>query len=320
MKTALKQSAFVFVLAAACAAAACGGGNAELSPTGPSAGGGSSTSGATIIGRVNGGSGLAQTTSTMGTSSAAGLTVTIAGTTISTQVDGAGQFTLSGVPSGPVQLEFRGPGVNATITITVSGTEQIQIAVTVSGNSARVESQHNSGANNRGEVRGRITAIDATARTLRVAGTQVTVPADATIRNGSRQLQFSDLITGDNVEVRGTIDGATLRASEIKVESESRERLTEREGKVSNLSGTCPTLMFSVGQTRVTTTGSTYFKEGKCSNVRNGTSVEVKGEAEPDGSLRAVQVELDDDDDDDDDDDRDDDDRDDDDDDEDDDD
>ena len=285
MTSGLKKLAFVCVLAAASMTAACGGG--EMSVTGPSPiGGASSSAGATISGRVNGGSGLASTTgSTVG-----GLTVTIVGTSNSAPVDATGSFTLTNVPAGTVSLEFSGPGVKAAITIVVDAQDQIQVAITINGNSAQVESQHRSGRN-RAEVEGRITAIEATARTLRVAGTLVNVPAEATIRRGSQPLQFADLVVGDAVEVRGTIEGSTFRASEIKVESENRgQQLKERRGTVSDLTGTCPSLTFMLGTLRVSTSGSTYFKNAACAAVQNGVSVEVNGRPQADGSLLAVLV------------------------------
>ena len=303
MSTGFKNLALVCVLAAATATAACGSG--EMSLTGPSSGGASSTAGATITGRVNGGSGLASTT---GSTGGGGLTVTIVGTNNTAPVDAAGSFTLTNVPEGTVRLEFKGPGVNATVTITVDAQDQIQIAITVNGNSAQVESQHRSGRN-RAEVEGRITAVDAVARTIRVSGTLVNVPATATIRRGSQALQFADLVVGDKIEAKGAVEGTTFVATEVKVENDNRgQQLKERRGVVSGLSGTCPTLAFTLGTLRVTTTGSTYFKEGACATVSNGMSVEVNGQPQADGSLVAVLVkqrdnddEEDDDDDDDDD-------------------
>jgi hypothetical protein len=303
MKTVFSRTALILVIAAAFSAAACGSGSADLSPTGPSGNGGSTTGGATITGRVNGGSGLRQTT----TSAVGNITVTVNGTTISAPVDGLGNFTLTGVPAGTIELKFSGPGVNATVTITVGAQEQIQIAVTVNGNSAQVESQHRSGSG-QVEVEGRITEVDATARTLRVAGTLVSVPTTATIRRGSQTLQFADLGVGTGVEVRGTLDGTTIRATEVKVDSPNSGHLTEREGIVSALSGTCPALTFTLGTMKVTTSGSTYFKESACANVKDGARVEVKGVMQPDGSMAAMVVKPEDDDDDDEDDDEDDDD------------
>ena len=281
MTSQLKKFVFVCVLAASCAVTACGNSGSDLSLTGPSSGG----SGATIAGRVNGGSGLASTTHSTG----GGLTVTIVGTTTTAPVDATGSFTLTNVPAGTVQLEFTGPGVRATVTITVGAQEQIQIAITVNGNSAHVESEHRSGSN-RVDIDGQITAVDPAARTLRVAGTLVNVPADAVIRRGSQAIQFADLMVGDRVEVRGTLETGAVRASEVKVKSERRGELSKSRGIVSGLTGTCPTLSFTVGTTRVATNGSTYFKERACASVLNGVSVEVEGRPQTDGSLLAVQV------------------------------
>jgi hypothetical protein len=301
MSTGFKHLALVCVFAAATATVACGSG--DMSVTGPSSGG-SSTAGAIITGRVNGGSGLASTT---GSSAGGGLTVTIAGTGNTAPVDSTGSFTLTNVPEGTVTLEFKGPGVSATITITVNAQDQIQIAVTINGNTAHVESQHRSGRN-RAEVEGRITAVDAAARTIRVAGTLISVPATATIRHGSQALQFTDLAVGNEVEVKGALEGTTFVASEVKVEADNLgQRLQERRGVVTALSGTCPTLTFTLGSLRITTTGSTYFKDGACPTVQNGMAVEVNGRPQADGSLLAMLVKQRDNDEDDDDDDEDDD-------------
>ena len=284
MSTGFKNLALVCVLAAATATVACGSG--EMSVTGPSTGGSSSTAGAVITGRVNGGSGLASTTgSTVG-----GLTVTIVGTNNTAPVDASGSFTLTNVPEGAVRLEFTGPGVSATVTITVNAEDQIQIAVTINGNTAQVESQHRSGRS-RAEIEGRITAVDAAARTIRVAGTLVNVPAAATIRRGSQPLQFTDLAVGTDVEVKGAIEGTTFVASEVKVENDNLgQQLQERRGVVSALAGTCPSLTFTMGTLHVTTNGSTYFKDGACATVQNGMAVEVNGRPQTDGSLVAMVV------------------------------
>jgi hypothetical protein len=67
----------------------------------------------------------------------AGLTVSIDGTDLAAAVDGSGHFDLSGVPAGDARLRFSGGAVNATTVVSnvVQG-EQIQIQVTVSGDTA----------------------------------------------------------------------------------------------------------------------------------------------------------------------------------------
>jgi hypothetical protein len=275
--------------------AACGESSADLSPVGPSGNTPPAASGATIVGRVNSGSGLAQTTH----GGPAGITVTVAGTSISGAVDGLGQFTLTGVPAGPIELRFTGPGVNATVTITITGQEQLQLAITINGNSASVEAQHRRDKDDRAEIKGWVTAVDPVARTLHVAGSLVNVPETATIRRGSHRLELSDLQVGDRVEVRGAMEGSSFNATEIKVEGERRDSTVELRGLVSERAGECPSLTFSVHGTSVSTTGATYFKGGLCDAVQDLVEVRVKGKRQADGSVLASQVRMEEDDDDD---------------------
>jgi hypothetical protein len=146
------------------------------------------------------------------------LTVSISGTNISTNVDGNGQFELTGVPPGDVTLKFSGAGVNASITLTgVPASAQISITVTLNGNSAKLEGR----------------------------------------------------------------------------EDEEDEDGNELEGTVSNKSGNCPSLTFTVQETTVTTDGNTKFNGGQCSQVANGTKVEVEGTHQANNSMLAKQVEID---------------------------
>jgi uncharacterized repeat protein (TIGR01451 family) len=102
--------------------AACGG-----SPAAPS-----STSGATIFGLVNG--------------ATSGLTVSIDGTSLSAAVDGSGQFTFAGVPSGDVRMRFTGGSVNAAALLSnVRPDEYIEIRVNVSSETATLVSEVRTG-------------------------------------------------------------------------------------------------------------------------------------------------------------------------------
>jgi hypothetical protein len=67
----------------------------------------------------------------------------------------------------------------------------------------------------------------------------------------------------------------------------------ELSGRVAGLSGTCPSIRFTLGGTVVTTDGETRFRKGNCRDVRNNERVEVKGRRQADGSVRATEVELD---------------------------
>ncbi len=62
---------------------------------------------------------------------------------------------------------------------------------------------------------------------------------------------------------------------------------------MSGLTGTCPSLTFTVQQTTIKTNGSTEFKDGSCASVANGKRVEVEGTRQADGTIMATEVELD---------------------------
>jgi hypothetical protein len=220
------------ILVAVCAAA-CGDSSGSLDgPSGVSRG-----NGAVITGRVSGVSLRSSTldttaSTTSSTTGATTLRVTINGTNISTMVDGAGQFTMNGVPPGAVTLTFTGEGVSASITLNnVQAGDEIRIEVRLNGTSARIESE--------------------------------------TRRRGDDDDDDDD------------------------DDDENRDEANEVTGTVSALSGTCPALTFAVG-TRVVRTGSATVFDDRCTDVRNGVRVEVKGTRMNDGTFTAARVEVDD--------------------------
>ncbi len=66
----------------------------------------------------------------------------------------------------------------------------------------------------------------------------------------------------------------------------------ELSGMVSGLSGTCPTLAFTVGGNRVNTDDDTKFNKGPCKQVTNGMNVGITGERRANGTVYATRVEL----------------------------
>jgi hypothetical protein len=97
-------------------AAACGGGQ----PSSPSPAEGSTIAGTV---RLDGGS-------------AAGMTVAVGGTNLSTVVE-SGYFKVAGVPPGTVRLQFRDSGVNAAVEVPNVGQQRfIELELQVSGASA----------------------------------------------------------------------------------------------------------------------------------------------------------------------------------------
>jgi hypothetical protein len=224
------RSTVVIVGALCIVAAAC---SSKASPTTPSHT--TLADGATIIGHVSGFSSSTNSQRHIAGSSSVGtangltftdnasttLTVTVNGTNITSNVDGNGNFQLTGVPPGEVTLTFSGAGANASITLNnVSANAQISITVTLNGNSAKLENRDDEDEND------------------------------------------------DN-------DAGEL------------------EGTISNKSGNCPALTFTVQGSTVTTDGNTKFEDQQCSQIANGTKVEVEGTRQANNSVLAKKVELD---------------------------
>jgi len=290
-------------------AAACGG-NAALSSVGPS----SASSGASITGIVRGTAVTPSPSRTLseGTfttlDSKSGVTISVVGTGISTNADNQGQFTLDNVPGGTVVLNFSAPNSNATVTLQgVGAGDRVQIAVTVNGNNAHIDSEHH----NNGEISARITSIDSGNSSFQAANLTIKTTSSTVIRHGSKTVAFSDLKTGDQVQVRGTRDGSTVTATEIKVEqggqggdnegddNDDNDHEAEVSGKVSGLlnsnSNSCPAIAFTIGTTKVTADQSTtYGKNTSCGAIKNDLKVEVTGIRQSDGSVLARRISLDD--------------------------
>jgi len=58
------------------------------------------------------------------------------------------------------------------------------------------------------------------------------------------------------------------------------------------LSGTCPTLAFTVSGYRVTTDDDTKFTRGPCKKLTNGMEVGIVGERRSNGTVYALRVEV----------------------------
>ena len=203
---------------AALAAACAGGGTTSVSsPSASSFPGSSSGSGATITGTV--------ATSVTAHSFAAlattgGLSVTITGTGVSSAVDASGRFTLSGVPSGDLDLHISGAGNDAHVRVSgVTDHEHITVTLTVTGSAATVEDSERDEDNNEAEVEGLVTAINVTGRTMTVRGKIVTVPTGTPIRHGDTVIDFAAIKVGDRVHVHGTNTTSGITATRVTVQN-----------------------------------------------------------------------------------------------------
>jgi hypothetical protein len=198
-------------------AAACAGGG-TTSPSGPSGSSlsGGSSSGATITGTVAT-SLSARSFHTLGTSP--GMTVSVTGTNVSSPVDGSGNFTLSGVPTGDDDLHISGGSSDAHVHVRgVTDHEHINVDLTVTGTTATVEDSERESESNEAEIEGLVTAIDTTAHTLTVRGKSVTVPSSTPIMHGNTAIAFTQIKVGDRVHIHGTNTTGGITATRVTVQ------------------------------------------------------------------------------------------------------
>jgi Domain of unknown function (DUF5666) len=117
------------------------------------------------------------------------------------------------------------------------------------------------------------------------------------LRN-SGEMQRIGLSSEHRERSREIIITVSLNGNAARVESEQQEHddndehANEVKGVVSNLSGSCVTLTFTVQSTTVKTNGATKFEDGPCTRIANGTRVEVEGTRQADGTILATEVEL----------------------------
>lgn len=122
------------------------------------------------------------------------------------------------------------------------------------------------------------------------------VGSDAFIASGDTRFRTpcSGLRAGQFVEVEGArSSNGSILVRQIKIEDEAQdaEQLeVELHGSIGSLAGGCPDLTFNVRGRTVRTNSSTSFDRIACAGLRNGISVEVKGAAQPDQSVRATRV------------------------------
>ena len=144
------------------------------------------------------------------------------------------------------------------------------------------------------EFVGTLTALGGTAPalTLTVGGTTVRTSSATAVKRRGDPLTLAALRVGQVVEVEGTrrTDGS-VDARTLTIEDDNEdENEVEFEGTMSGLTGACPSLSFTVSGRGVTTNASTEFDKTACTAFRNGDRVQVKGDAQSNGSVVARRL------------------------------
>jgi len=297
--------------------AACGGGgsSAPTSPS-PSMGSpGSQTTGATVTGTVSVGS-TARAEGASGPLAVSGLTVTVVGTSLTATVGPNGEFTLTGVPGGNVQLRITGPGVDATLTLSgVQAGQTIQIQITVRGGTASIDADSRQGSEL--EVEGRIElapAADLAPTTMIVAGRTINIMSTTVVRKGGTSYPVTAglvalLRVGVRVHVKGAPNAATtppsVDAREVMIQNENADLPSqyEYEGVIAplpgGLQGSASAFTITLVDGRVIRGDSnTRFEDGSFASLAPGVEIEARGviinESPTVSYLRASRIEIED--------------------------
>jgi hypothetical protein len=281
--------------------AACGGG----SPTDPSETGGARVSGQ-FVSPGQGGTRALQ--SVAATPSAQGLTVSVAGTDISAPVNG-NAFSLSGVPSGPLSLRFRGNGMDSELGLApVDGTENIDLTVSLNGPTVALESERRS-FGREVQLEGLVESLPPTTApgSFMVAGQLVTTTPDTRFFFQGDPAEFADLALGVRVHVKGqTITGSLaavtvmIQSTHTKVDDEDDEAEQDEsasiEGTLATIGGSGTTLDLLVGSTVVRTDASTRVRRrGDTQDLEvleTGMRLHVVGTRQPDSSILARMIQI----------------------------
>lgn len=276
-------------LAALALAASC-----HESSSSPTAMGNATVSGTVILGA--GTSGATTQGMEIGLS---GVTVRVVQGGPSAVTDASGNFTLTGVPAGTVDMEFARSDINARAPVAlVSGTNQITAAV--HGSTAVITPRGHAGE----EIEGLVQSTNAGGGSLVVLDQRlgaVTVRTDSAtlIRRGNTVIPLSQIQTGMRVHVKAMLQGdGTYLATEILLQDENIGGERDVQGSIASVDAVAKSFVVTTvsGPITVKTGDSTTFKKkgttASFSDAVAGAMVEAEGALQADGSILARKVTI----------------------------
>ncbi len=238
-----------------------------------------------------------------------GWVVSVAGTSLSSEVDEDGRFVLAGVPAGSVTVKVEGPGVSAQVTVSGLVDGQVtSVEIRVTGGNAQLVSAPKCTPSAETYFSGSLDQAKGT--DLVISGRRVDASQVVKVWRGERRIQLSELEVGEKVKVWGVLQGdAVVRAEEIAAlttGTNSQKTWTTFSGKVDSVEGksflpnptpsSYPT--FYVAGRKVKTDTGTQFKwsDGSpldASQIRAGDNAYVEGWKLPEGYVQATRVVID---------------------------
>ena len=242
----------------------------------------------------------------------AGQVVTISGTTDQAGNHAAGTVVYDSVIVGPITAidgttnSFTALGQNVIVDVQTIYSNVADFSALAPGNNVLVSGSRNANgdvaasfvallpsAPPKVRLTGAVANVDATAGTFSIQG--------ETINFGSAQIVPTGvtLANGLPVAVAGTLDstGTVIQASKVRVRkplgNAGSGEGAEIEGPITEVSaGSNGSGTFSIGTEVVNFDPNTVFKGGAASDLVVGARVEAHGTLNPDGSLQARKIEI----------------------------
>jgi uncharacterized protein DUF5666 len=228
-----------------------------------------------------------------------GVTVRVTPSGPSAQSDASGNFTLTGAPSGNVELEFTRADINARGSVALaSGSNAITAAIT--GGTAVITPRGHAGE----EIEGRVQSVNVGAGSVvvldqRLGTVTVVINASTILRKGNASITLSMLSSGMSIHVKAMLQtNGTYLATEILLQDENAGGESEAEGTVASVNSVAGSFVVTTlsGPITVKTGPSTTFKKKGSSasfaDVTIGAMVEAEGTLQADGSILARKVTI----------------------------
>ena len=273
--------------------AGCGDGDG--SPTSPTSPGGATLSGTLVRGTSV--SSFAPRSEPIGL---VGVTVRVAGGSASTVTDGAGRFTLTGLPGGEVELEFERADIHARGRIALVSGSHTTVTIAIVGNGIQTSPRGHAGE----EIEGLVQAIDEGAGELtvldqRLGAVTILVDGSTLIRRGDTTVPLGEVVVGQRVHVKAMEqEDGTYLATQILLQGDRTGGSRSFSGNVVSVDAGDGSFVVSSNGTEITveTNASTRFHrrggQASFSDVAVGSGVEVRGTLQGDGSVLATKVTI----------------------------
>jgi hypothetical protein len=235
-------------------------------------------------------------------SGGSGWVVSVAGTSLSSELDPEGRFVLTTLPPGSVTVRIEGPGVSAQVAVSGLVNGQVtSVEIQVTGGGAQLTTTPKCTPSAETFFSGSLD--EAAGSKLVVAGRSVDAGQVRVVWRGERRVQLSDLQVGELVKVWGELRGdGIVVAEEIQALTSGALKWVSFSGKVEYVSAGFlptpgpsyyPTLV--VKGTKVHTKPETKVRRSDGSDmlacdIKVGQSAAVEGWKKPDGSVTAAKI------------------------------